>query len=74
MKKAIVLRLRKIKNIFNGSESKIGKLGHLGTHFDVMDKEFPLEYIKRKGIIFDVSSVQGRDIDITDINWDKISV
>ena len=39
-----------------------------------MDKEFPLEYIKRKGIIFDVSSVQGRDIDITDINWDKISV
>ncbi len=37
-----------IKNIFNGSESKIGKLGRLGAHFDVMDKEFPLDYIKEK--------------------------
>jgi kynurenine formamidase len=22
--------------------------GHLGTHFDVMDQEFPLEYVERK--------------------------
>ena len=29
--------------------------GHLGTHFDVMDKEFPLEYVRRKGVLFDVS-------------------
>lgn len=32
-------------------------VGHLGTHFDVMDKEFPLEYTKRRGIVFDVSRV-----------------
>ncbi|WP_370659625.1 hypothetical protein [Clostridium tyrobutyricum] len=24
-------------------------LGHLGTHFDVMNKEFPLEFTNRKG-------------------------
>mgnify|MGYP007066589725 CR=1 FL=1 len=39
-----------------GNEKK-SLVGHLGTHFDVMDKEFPLEYTERKGICFDVSSV-----------------
>ena len=47
-------------------------VGHLGTHFDVMDKDFPLEYTCRKGIIFDVSSIRGRDIDIADIDMNKI--
>jgi hypothetical protein len=28
--------------------------GHLGTHFDVMNKQFPLENIKRSGVVFDV--------------------
>lgn len=46
--------------------------GHLGTHFDVMDKEFPLEYTRREGIVFDVSAIRGRDIEITDIPMDKI--
>lgn len=42
--------------------------GHLGTHFDVMNKEFPLEYIERKALVFDVSAVRGRDISARDIN------
>lgn len=42
--------------------------GHLGTHFDVMNKEFPLEYTRRKGIVFDVSSVRGRDIEVSDVD------
>lgn len=42
-----------------GNERKIFA-GHLGTHFDVMNKEFPLEYSERKAIIFDVSSVMGK--------------
>ena len=36
-------------------------VGHLGTHFDVMDQAFPLEYTRREGIVFDVSSIRGRD-------------
>ena len=43
-------------------------VGHLGTHFDVMDKEFPLEYTERKGVVFDVSKVKDRDIDVRDID------
>ena len=47
--------------------------GHLGTHFDVMNKEFPLDYTARTAVVFDVSGVTDRDIDITDVNFDKIT-
>jgi len=46
--------------------------GHLGTHFDVMDKEFPLEYTKRNAVIFDVSDVTGRDIEASDVDMDIV--
>ncbi len=46
--------------------------GHLGTHFDVMNKEFPLEYTERHGVAFDVSEVEGRDIDVGDIDIDAV--
>jgi kynurenine formamidase len=43
------------------------KLGHLGTHFDVMDKEFPLEYLKRVGRLVDVSAIRSREVEASDI-------
>lgn len=43
-------------------------IGHLGTHFDVMNREFPLAYTQREGIVFDVSAVRDRDICSTDID------
>jgi kynurenine formamidase len=46
--------------------------GHIGTHFDVMNKEFPIAYTKLEGLIFDVSKVSNRDIDIDDINIKKL--
>lgn len=38
--------------------------GHIGTHFDVMTMEFPLEFAKRNALIFDQSeeSIQGFDL------------
>ena len=47
-------------------------VGHLGTHFDVMDKEFPLEYTERKAVVFDVSSAKNRDITVEDIDLDRV--
>lgn len=44
------------------------KLGHFGTHCDVMNKEFLLENIKRTGKIVDISNVRGREIQCSDIN------
>lgn len=46
--------------------------GHLGTHFDVMNKEFPLEYLKKTAIIFDVSNVREKEISTNDIELDLI--
>lgn len=46
--------------------------GHLGTHFDVMNQEFPMDYLRREGIVFDVSDVQGRDITAADIRLDVV--
>lgn len=47
-------------------------VGHMGTHFDVMDKDFPLEYTARDGIIFDVTNVRNRDIEIQDIDLNEV--
>lgn len=46
--------------------------GHMGTHFDVMDKEFPLDYLHLPAVIFDISSIQERDIEIEDIELDLV--
>lgn len=50
------------------SNSTHASFGHLGTHFDVMDKTFPLEFTRREGRVFDVRGVQGRDISVGDID------
>ncbi|MBV4447055.1 cyclase family protein [Clostridium tyrobutyricum] len=51
------------------NNEKMASFGHLGTHFDVMNKEFPLEFTKRKGIVFDVHDIPSdRDVDVSDID------
>lgn len=56
------------------SNERMAFNGHVGTHFDVMNKEFPLTYTELNGIVFDVSHVSVdneigvNDIDITLIN------
>lgn len=44
--------------------------GHLGTHFDVMDKAFPLEYTRREGICFDVRGLA--EIGVEDVDISRI--
>ncbi len=38
-----------------GNEKK-AFTGHLGTHFDVMNQQFPLDYTELQGIVFDISA------------------
>ena len=47
-------------------------VGHVGTHFDVMNKDFPLDYTERAAIVFDVSSVTDRDIGVEDIDLSAV--
>ena len=73
MKIDITLKITpKMVSDAQGNEKK-ALAGHLGTHFDVMNKEFPIEYTERKGIVFDVSTVTDRDIDIHDIDMNRVS-
>ena len=49
------------------------KGGHLGTHFDVMNKEFPLEYMEREAVVFDVGECgTERDITLDDIDINEV--
>jgi len=66
----------KVTNISNKDalvNEKMASFGHLGTHFDVMNKEFPLEFTKRKAIVFDVSEIVDREIAEADIDISLIS-
>ncbi len=56
--------------ITKDSQTNLDKasFGHLGTHFDVMNKQFPLEFLERDGIVFDVSEVSERDIEASDFD------
>ena len=46
---------------------QMASLGHLGTHFDVRDKQFDMENTIRCGKLVDVRDVHNRDIDIEDL-------
>ena len=73
MKIDITLRITpKMVTDAQGNEKK-ALVGHLGTHFDVMNKEFPLDYTQRSGIVFDVSRVKNRDIDVDDIDLSQVT-
>ena len=56
----------------NAKDKGLMSLGHVGTHFDVIGKTFPLDYSQCRGIIFDVSNIEDRDIEVSDINDDEI--
>lgn len=54
------------------ADSSFGKFGHFGTHFDIEDNEFTLEYCERNGMIFDVGNIRDRDIEASDLDMDAI--
>ena len=68
----LTLKIKKeMVKIASENEMKV-LFGHIGTHFDVMNKTFPLNYTRRKGIVFDISDIQDREIDISDIRFDDV--
>ena len=68
------LTKEKIENYsqkFSDRDKGLVATGHLGTHFDVMGKNFPLDYTERNGIIFDVRKIDD-EIKISDVEIEKI--
>lgn len=47
--------------------------GHVGTHFDVMNKVFPLSFMELPAVVFDVKGIgTDREIGIQDIDLDAV--
>jgi kynurenine formamidase len=46
--------------------------GHVGTHFDVMDKEFPINSFKTRGKLVDISAIRAREVEVSDLVPSKI--
>lgn len=59
-----------VKDAHGNERKSIG--GHIGTHFDVMNKEFPLEFVEREAILFDVQTIRDRDIEVRDIDMEQV--
>lgn len=70
----IDITLKITKDMITDSQGVQNKalIGHIGTHFDVMNKAFPLAYTERKGIVFDVTGIWDRDIEVSDIHLDGV--
>ena len=54
----------------SGGEDYVRKIvdaGHAGTHFDVMDKVFPLDSFRTTGKVVDISHIRDREVEIDDI-------
>lgn len=64
----LTLRITREMMIMAEGNEKKALSGHLGTHFDVMDKEFPLEYTRRHGVCFDVRGLSKVDVCDVDLN------
>ena len=64
----------KVTNLIREDASENERMvsfGHLGTHFDVMNKEFPLAFTRREAVVFDVSGIVDRDISLEDVDISK---
>ncbi|PHV70956.1 polyketide cyclase [Sporanaerobium hydrogeniformans] len=72
----LTLQVKKINKIYKWAElqpKKESVMGHVGTHMDVYEmKQIPLEYMQRRGILFDVSTIRNREITSEDIDIDYI--
>ena len=55
-----------------GKEESKALSGHIGTHFDVMNKTFPLEYTRLSAVVFDCRNITGRDIERGDVDIEKV--
>lgn len=41
--------------------------GHVGTHFDVAGKKFPLESFRTRGKLIDISHIRDREVEVADL-------
>ncbi|MGL4361865.1 MAG: cyclase family protein [Cellulosilyticaceae bacterium] len=72
----LTVQVGKTNKVYQWAQIQINKeriMGHVGTHVDLFDKKtLPIEYMQRRGIVFDVRDITGREITTDDIDVDYI--
>lgn len=72
----LTLTVRKTNKAYQWAQSQLKReiaLGHVGTHFDIYDRpNIPLEYMQTRGVLLDVSHIQGREITSDDVDLDYV--
>lgn len=58
--------------ISQSEKPDFNKAGHIGTHFDVMNKEFSLENIVTRGNIFDISNIKSHEVKVEDLDLHRV--
>ena len=56
----------------NDKDKGLMSFGHMGTHFDAMNKKFTLDLTERRGVIFDAANITDRDIEVADVDLTKV--
>lgn len=64
--------LNEILGTIKQSDENLDKSGHIGTHFDVMDKEFSIDNIIIKGKIFDISHIKTEEVKLEDLDLSNV--
>jgi kynurenine formamidase len=54
------------------ADMNLEKQGHVGTHFDVMNKEFSIENIITRGRIFDISHIKTGEVKVKDLDLSSV--
>ena len=58
---------------FADNANKLLQFGHLGTHIDTyLQTSIPLEYMDLEAILFDISLIADRDVELADFDHEKI--
>ena len=48
------------------------KQGHVGTHFDIMNKEFSIDNVITKGRVFDISHIKTEEVKLKDLDLSSV--
>jgi len=62
----------KLRREMDSGEGPLFGNGHIGTHFDVMNRSFPLEYFRRSAVVFHVIKKHGEEIGCGDVDLSLI--
>ncbi|MFL0195352.1 cyclase family protein [Clostridium sp. WILCCON 0269] len=64
--------LEEILDLLGQANMNLEKQGYIGTHFDVMNKEFSIDKAITRGRVFDVSHIKNGEVKVNDLDLSSV--